>query len=132
MLMPETDAARRYAVILPACNEEPCLARVLTELRAVLWPAEQFVLAVGVNGSTDRSAEIARECGAVVAVTAARGYGHGCQAVPHCLCLVESAELQAGRRIGWKGRIRRQQIIQCIDVAPRLVRWQGGDCLCHL
>lgn len=69
----------RYGVIVPACNEEPCLARVLAELRAVL-PAEDFSIAVGVNGSTDRTADIARECGVLVAETGARGYGHGCQA----------------------------------------------------
>jgi peroxiredoxin len=71
--------ARRYAVILPACNEEPCLAAVLGELRAVL-PAGEFEIAVGVNGSTDRTAEIARAAGALVAETPARGYGYGCQA----------------------------------------------------
>ena len=79
MTMTAPEPSRRYAVILPACNEEPCLAQVLAELRAVL-PVEQFVIAVGVNGSTDRTAELARECGAVVAERAARGYGHGCQA----------------------------------------------------
>jgi len=77
--MPDAEANRRYAVILPACNEEPCLAAVLAEARAVL-PADQFVLAVGVNGSTDRTAEIARAAGAFVAETPARGYGYGCQA----------------------------------------------------
>ncbi len=77
--MTDPEPNRRYAVILPACNEEPCIGQVLAELRAVL-PAAQFAIAVGVNGSTDRTAEMARESGAVVAETAARGYGHGCQA----------------------------------------------------
>ena len=71
-------ANRRYAVILPACDEEPCIAAVLAELRATL-DAERFVFAVGVNDSRDRTAEIAREFGAVVGETASRGYGHGCQ-----------------------------------------------------
>jgi glycosyltransferase involved in cell wall biosynthesis len=66
-------------VILPACDEAPCLAAVLAELRAVL-PPERFTIAVGVNGSSDATAEIARECGALVAETDARGYGYGCQA----------------------------------------------------
>ena len=77
--MTAAEPARRFAVILPACDEEPCLARVLAELRAVL-PAAQFEIAVGVNGATDRTAAIARECGARVVETPARGYGYGCQA----------------------------------------------------
>ena len=70
---------QRYAVILPACDEEPCIAAVLAELRAVLDPA-RFVFAVGVNDSRDRTADLAREHGALVGKTARRGYGHGCQA----------------------------------------------------
>ncbi len=72
-------ASRRYAVIIPACDEEPCIGAVLAEMRAVL-NSEQFVLAVGVNDSRDRTAEIAREHGAIVAETPSRGYGYGCQA----------------------------------------------------
>ena len=68
----------RYAIILPACDEEPCIGPVLEELRAALDPT-RFVLVVGVNGTTDRTAKIARACGALVAETEARGYGHGCQ-----------------------------------------------------
>lgn len=69
----------RFAVIVPACNEEECLPTVLRELREIL-PAENFVVAVGVNGSTDRSAEIARASGVAVGETPLRGYGYGCQA----------------------------------------------------
>lgn len=69
-----------YAVIVPACNEEACIRRVVDELRSALDPA-RFVIAVGVNGSSDATARIAREAGAnVVAETAQRGYGRGCQA----------------------------------------------------
>ena len=71
-------ANQRYAVIMPACDEEPCVAAVLAELRATL-DAERFVFAVGVNDSRDRTAEIAREHGSIVGETASRGYGHGCQ-----------------------------------------------------
>ena len=77
--MSPADRPGRYAVILPACDEAPCLAQVLAELRAGL-PAERFEIAVGVNGSSDRTAEIARECGALVAEITARGYGYGCRA----------------------------------------------------
>jgi hypothetical protein len=70
--------ATRYAVILPACEEEACLAPVLAELRAVLDP-ERFVVAVGVNDSHDRTVEIARAQGVIVAETILRGYGYGCR-----------------------------------------------------
>ena len=70
---------RRYAVIMPACDEEPCIGAVLAEMRATL-DSERFDLAVGVNDSQDRTADIAREYGAIVGETASRGYGHGCQA----------------------------------------------------
>ncbi|MEP6810412.1 MAG: glycosyltransferase family 2 protein, partial [Chthoniobacterales bacterium] len=67
------------AIIIPACNEEACLGPVLEELLAALDP-EQFVVAVGVNDSTDGSAEVARRYPVLVAETEARGYGHGCMA----------------------------------------------------
>jgi hypothetical protein len=68
-----------YAVIIPACNEQECIGPVLDELRASLASA-RFLIAVGVNGSADGTAATARTHGAVVAETALRGYGHGCQA----------------------------------------------------
>jgi hypothetical protein len=74
----------RIGVIIPACDEEPCLRRVLDELLQVLDPAK-YAVAVGVNGSSDRTAEIARECGVTVAETAARGYGFGCRAAIEAL-----------------------------------------------
>lgn len=67
------------AIIIPACNEEACLGPVLEELLTVI-DREKFVVAVGVNHSSDRTAEIARQYPVVVAETARRGYGHGCQA----------------------------------------------------
>ena len=68
----------QLAVIIPACDEEACIGRVLDELLPALDP-EKFVVAVGVNGSSDRTAEIARERGVWVAETRERGYGYGCQ-----------------------------------------------------
>jgi glycosyltransferase involved in cell wall biosynthesis len=68
----------RIALIIPACDEEACLGPVLDELLAALDP-EKFVVAVGVNGSSDRTAEIARARGVWVAETPQRGYGYGCQ-----------------------------------------------------
>lgn len=69
----------QFAIIIPACDEEECIGRVLDELLALL-DREKFVVAVGVNGSTDRTAERARARGVWVAETQRRGYGHGCQA----------------------------------------------------
>ena len=71
-------ARKRYAVVMPACDEEPCISAVLSELKLALDPA-RFVFAVGVNDSRDRTAEIARGHGVIVAETESRGYGHGCQ-----------------------------------------------------
>jgi glycosyltransferase involved in cell wall biosynthesis len=70
-------AAPRYGVVIPACDEEAALPLTLAEIRAAL-PVEDYVVCVGVNGSSDRSAEVARECGVLVAETVQRGYGHGC------------------------------------------------------
>ena len=76
--MMEVSKPGQLAVIIPACDEEACIGRVLDELLAALDP-EEYVVAVGVNGSSDRTAEIARARGALVAETAQRGYGYGCQ-----------------------------------------------------
>lgn len=69
----------RYAVIIPACNEVACIETTIAELRASL-PTQRYVIAVGVNGSTDQTAQLAKACGAVVGEIEARGYGFGCQA----------------------------------------------------
>src|SRR5688572_18348129 len=68
----------QLAVVIPACDEEACLGAVLDELLAALDP-KKFVVAVGVNASSDRTAEIARARGVWVAETPERGYGYGCQ-----------------------------------------------------
>jgi len=80
----------RHGIILPACNEEACIAAVLAELRQVLEP-DRFDIAVGVNGSDDRTAELAREMGAVVAETPRRGYGYGCQVAIEALAAQRAA-----------------------------------------
>jgi glycosyltransferase involved in cell wall biosynthesis len=69
----------RYGIIIPACNEEQVLGAVLDELLATL-DDERFEIVVGINGTTDDSATIARNRGVLVAETSARGYGHGCLA----------------------------------------------------
>jgi len=69
----------QIAIIIPACDEEECIGRVLDELFAVVDP-EKFVVAVGVNGSTDGTAKVAQARGVWAAETKQRGYGYGCQA----------------------------------------------------
>lgn len=67
------------AIIIPACDEAACLGEVLDELLRAVDP-EKFVIAVGVNASSDATAEVARARPVLVAETAQRGYGYGCQA----------------------------------------------------
>jgi glycosyltransferase involved in cell wall biosynthesis len=64
------------SVIIPALDEEEPIADVVRECLATGLPNEVIVVD---NGSTDRTAERAREAGAHV-VTAPRGYGRACAA----------------------------------------------------
>ena len=76
------------ALIVPACNEAAVLSLVAAELREVLprfaWRAS-FVVATGVNDSTDGTADLARREGWIVGETSRRGYGHGCLAAIRAL-----------------------------------------------
>ncbi len=65
---------RRVAVVIPALNEEAALPLVLAEI-----PPVGVVIVVD-NGSTDRTAEVARAAGAVVVTEPRRGYGSACLA----------------------------------------------------
>lgn len=64
----------RVTVIIPAYNEEQSLPKVLSDL-----PAVGRVI-VANNASTDRTAEMARQAGAVVVDESRRGYGSACLA----------------------------------------------------
>jgi glycosyltransferase involved in cell wall biosynthesis len=64
------------SVVIPALNEQEPIGAVVRECIATGVPAEVIVVD---NGSTDRTAECAREAGARV-VTAPRGYGRACAA----------------------------------------------------
>ena len=71
------EAARDYSrvvVIIPALNEEASLPLVLQELP----PVGRVIVAD--NGSTDRTAELARAGGAEVVSVPQRGYGTACLA----------------------------------------------------
>ncbi len=62
------------ALIIPALNEEPVIGATLHAI-----PAGVFrLVVVADNGSTDRTAEIARKAGALVVVEPERGYGATC------------------------------------------------------
>lgn len=62
------------ALIIPALNEEPVIGLTLGQIPPDLY---QIVI-VADNGSTDRTAEIARAHGATVTTEAERGYGATC------------------------------------------------------
>jgi len=71
-----TAGAASVALIIPALNEEPALGKVLDAL-----PRDLFArVIVADNGSTDRTAAIAREHGAEVVSEPRRGYGRACLA----------------------------------------------------
>jgi glycosyltransferase involved in cell wall biosynthesis len=74
MPSPSAPDLRRVAVVIPALDEERALPLTLAEL-----PPVGLVLVVD-NGSTDRTAEVAREGGATVVSEPRRGYGQACQA----------------------------------------------------
>ena len=69
-------AAVRIAAVLPALNEEQALAQVLKDLPRSLFTS----VIVADNGSTDRTAEVARAGGAQVVSEPRRGYGRACLA----------------------------------------------------
>ena len=78
MQSPEQTFRPQFAIIIPACDEEECIGPVVDELLSAVDP-EKFAIVVGVNGSSDRTAEVARGRGILVSETEKRGYGHGCQ-----------------------------------------------------
>lgn len=66
----------RAAVIIPALNEEESLGATLDRVPRSLFRT----VIVADNGSTDRTAEVAREHGATVVSEPERGYGAACLA----------------------------------------------------
>ena len=64
------------AIIIPALDEEGALPQVLRDIP----PSLAATVVVVDNGSSDRTAEVARQGGAVVLREEQRGYGAACQA----------------------------------------------------
>ena len=65
----------RVAVLMPALNEEEALPPILDAM-----PDRVALVVVADNGSTDRTAEVARRAGAHVVHETERGYGAACLA----------------------------------------------------
>ena len=67
--------AHKIAVVIPALDEEEAIGQVLAEI-----PDSVTTVTVADNGSTDRTAEVARAAGAHVVTESTRGYGRACLA----------------------------------------------------
>ncbi len=72
----ENTPKRRIDVLIPAFNEEDSLPLVLAAIPKG-WVRRVIVCN---NGSTDRTADVAREAGAIVVDAPKRGYGSACLA----------------------------------------------------
>jgi glycosyltransferase involved in cell wall biosynthesis len=74
--------APRVVVVVPALNEAPVIAHVVHDLLSLNSPAHRVIEDVLVcdNGSTDGTADRAREAGAIVVPAPKRGYGAACLA----------------------------------------------------
>ncbi len=72
LLAPKRTPARgdspthRFAVLIPAHNEERLLPSLLENLRRLEYPARLFQLHVVADNCTDRTAELGRQAGAIV------------------------------------------------------------------
>lgn len=73
-------ATPRIAVVIPALNEEDALGHVLRGIAAAQTDPPVAAVVVADNGSTDRTAAVAAECGALVVHEPRRGYGSACLA----------------------------------------------------
>ena len=102
------------SVIIPALNEEEPIARVVREVAATKIPVEIIVVD---NGSTDGTAERAREAGARV-VKAPRGYGRACAAGVAASVATRAALSRSAAASGRtdEGREERLRIVRLLEV----------------
>jgi cellulose synthase/poly-beta-1,6-N-acetylglucosamine synthase-like glycosyltransferase len=76
---PGSGLRRRFALLVPAHDEEQTIGRLLASTRALEYPAAQFDVHVVADNCTDRTAEVARAAGVRVEERfdqAARGKGY--------------------------------------------------------
>ncbi|MDA7978744.1 MAG: TIGR04283 family arsenosugar biosynthesis glycosyltransferase [Pirellulales bacterium] len=78
----------RVALLMPALNEEQAIGEVLCDL-----PDWIDRVVVADNGSTDKTAEIAKSLGAEVVYEPRRGYGAACLGGLNALCLGATPEI---------------------------------------
>jgi glycosyltransferase involved in cell wall biosynthesis len=67
-------SSAKVAIVIPALNEEPAIAQLLTEIPKDI---AQWIIVVD-NGSTDATAAVAKTAGVVVSEEPIRGYGRAC------------------------------------------------------
>jgi len=67
---PRAAPKHRFAIIVPAHNEEQVVGYLVRELLAQDYPRELFRIFVSCDNCTDRTAEVAREAGAVALIRA--------------------------------------------------------------
>ncbi|AQU87795.1 glycosyl transferase family 2 [Komagataeibacter nataicola] len=72
-LNPSSPLSSRIAVLIPCYNEEVSIERVIEDFKKAIPEAEIYVYD---NNSTDRTAEIARQCGAYVRQVGLQGKGY--------------------------------------------------------
>lgn len=116
----------RFSVVIPAFNEEFYLADCLASL-AVQDVAGTVEVIVVDNNSTDRTAEIARACGATVVFESERGVCHARQRGTESARgeIVISADADAVYPAGWLSQIQ-----GWFDAHPHGVA-VGGPCYFH-
>jgi cellulose synthase/poly-beta-1,6-N-acetylglucosamine synthase-like glycosyltransferase len=76
---PATAHGRRFALLVPAHDEETTIGRLLASTRALAYPAGRYDVYVIADNCTDRTAEVARDAGAQVEERfdqSARGKGY--------------------------------------------------------
>lgn len=65
-LLPKARTFRRFAVLIPAHNEEKVIRPLLESLKQQEYPKEYFDIYVACDSCTDRTKDIAEACGAFV------------------------------------------------------------------
>lgn len=70
------------AAVVPAFNEAQSIANVVGNLRGLSFRGQPLIdlVAVGNNGSSDATAQLAQAAGALVVTEPKKGYGHACLA----------------------------------------------------